>query len=384
MTIHDFDEIRPYEPEELPAAFESLLTDPAFCAIAQSFFPGVPLEALKQKAAACRNSLEVQIAFFRPLIDQLLQRCSTGCELDAAVLPEEARNGSYTFVSNHRDIVLDAALLDVLLIANRFRTTVEIAIGDNLLIHPWIKTLVRINKSFIVQRSLSVRELLASSKRMSEYMHFAIREKHENIWIAQREGRAKDSDDRTQESVLKMMALGGEGSPLERLKQLNIVPLSISYEYDPCDFLKAKEFQQKRDIPGFKKSREDDLANMQTGIFGFKGHIVYRLAEPVNTWIDTLADLPKGQFFTAVAERMDRAIHAGYTLYPGNYAALDLLHGTHDYADRYTADDLARFEKYLAERLALIDLPEKDEPFLRQCMLTMYANPVVNHLKALQ
>ena len=196
---------------------------------------------------------------------------------------------------------------------------------------------MRINKSFIVQRSLSVRELLASSKRMSEYMHFAIREKHENIWIAQREGRAKDSDDRTQESVLKMMALGGEGSPLERLKQLNIVPLSISYEYDPCDFLKAKEFQQKRDIPGFKKSREDDLANMQTGIFGFKGHIVYRLADPVNTWIDTLADLPKGQFFTAVAERMDRAIHAGYTLYPGNYAALDLLHGTHDYADRYTA-----------------------------------------------
>ncbi len=384
MTIHDFDEIRPYEPEELPAAIEALLADPAFCAIAQNFLPGVPLEAIKQKALACRNSLEVQIAFFRPLIVQLLQRCSTGFELDAATLPEAVRDGSFTFVSNHRDIVLDAGLLDVLLVDNGFRTTVEIAIGDNLLIHPWIKTLVRINKSFIVQRSLSVRELLASSKRMSEYMHFAIQEKHESIWIAQREGRAKDSNDRTQESVLKMMALGGEGSALERLRQLNIVPLSISYEYDPCDFLKAKEFQQKRDNPDFKKSREDDLANMQTGIFGFKGRIAYRTAEPINTWLDSLAELPKAQLFTAVAERMDRAIHAGYTLYPGNYAALDLLQGTHDHTDHYTADDLARFEKYLGERLALIDLPGKDEAFLRQCMLTMYANPVVNHLKALQ
>ena len=378
----EFDSFRPYEAEEMPAVIDRLFAEPQFCQILGMFFKDVPLPALQAKMKQCGDTLALQKNFIYSIVKGLVARCSKSLTMNHEAI--SAAEGRYTFVSNHRDIVLDSALLDVLLVDNGFATTAEIAIGDNLLGLPWIEPLVRLNKSFIVRRSAVMREMLHNSLLMSRYMHFAIAEKGANIWIAQREGRAKDSDDRTQESVLKMMALGGEGSPLERLKQLNIVPLSISYEYDPCDFLKAKEFQQKRDIPGFKKSREDDLANMQTGIFGFKGHIVYRLADPVNTWIDTLADLPKGQFFTAVAERMDRAIHAGYTLYPGNYAALDLLHGTHDYADRYTADDLARFEKYLAERLALIDLPEKDEPFLRQCMLTMYANPVVNHLKALQ
>lgn len=384
MNIHDFDEIRPFLPEELPATFDSLLADKQFCDIMQSFFKDTPLEILKKKIYACQTSLEVQKTFFYPLMFQLLDKCSNGATLDTTVIPEKDRNGSFTFVSNHRDIVLDAALLDVLLIQNGYRTTVEIAIGDNLLIHPWIKTLVRINKSFIVQRSLSIRELMASSKRMSQYMHFAISEKHESIWIAQREGRAKDSNDRTQESVLKMMAMGGEGSPAESLKALNIVPLTISYEYDPCDYLKAKEFQQKRDNPEFKKSRQDDLANMQTGIFGFKGRVEYRLAEPANRWIDTYAHLPKPAFFAAVAQHMDKAIHTGYTLYPGNYVALDLLQGTQHHTAHYTEEEKAKFEAYIESRLALIDLPQKDEPFLRRCMLTMYANPVINHLKAVQ
>ncbi len=384
MNIHDFDEIRPFLPEELPAAFDSLLADEQFCAIMQSFYKGIPLEVLKQKIYACHTSLEVQKALFYPLVFQLMDKCSAGFSLDTEAIPQNERDGSFTFLSNHRDIVLDAALLDVLLIQNGYRTTVEIAIGDNLLIHPWIKTLVRINKSFIVQRSLNIRELMASSKRMSRYMHFAVNEKHENIWIAQREGRAKDSDDRTQESVLKMMALGGEGTPVENLKALNIVPLTISYEYDPCDYLKAKEFQQKRDNPAFKKSRQDDLTNMQTGIFGYKGQVSYRLAQPVNVWIDSLAHLPKAAFFTSVAERLDQAIHAGYTLYPGNYAALDLLQGTDSFASHYTPEEKAKFEAYLASRLALIELPGKDEPFLRRCILTMYANPVINHLKAVQ
>lgn len=286
-------------------------------------------------------------------------------------------------MSNHRDIVLDSALLDILLIDNGFDNTIEIAIGDNLLIFPWIRTLVRLNKSFIVQRSVSMREMLMSSKRMSEYMHFAINEKHEGIWIAQREGRAKDSNDRTQESILKMMAMGGEGTPIERLKSLNITPLTISYEYDPCDFLKAKEFQQKRDDASYKKSQQADLDNMQTGIFGKKGHVVYRIAPPINTWIDKYASLPKGEFFKAVAERIDKAIHQGYELFANNYIALDLLHKSTDYTTHYTETEKASFETYLEQRIALIDLPNKDEIFLRERILTMYANPLINHLKSL-
>lgn len=375
----EYNEIRPLNPEELPAAFDSLLADPAFCGIMQSFFKDVPPEALKARIYACKDSLEVQKTIFYPLLRQLVGQCCTSLSMDCGNLDRES---NYTFVSNHRDIVIDPAFLSALLLENGFRTTVEIAIGDNLLIHPWIKTLVRINKSFIVQRSLPIRELLASSRRMSGYMHYAIATKHENLWIAQREGRAKDSDDRTQESVLKMLALGGEGTPLERLRSLRIVPLAISYEYDPCDYLKAQEFQQKRDNAAFRKSQTDDLQNMQTGIFGHKGHVRYRTAPCINEWLNELAALPKAEFFGAVARRMDREIHRSYELYPGNYVAADMLQGGSAFAAHYSATDQKRFEDYLDSRLALVGLPRPDVPFLRRCILTMYANPLLNQLKA--
>jgi hypothetical protein len=211
---------------------------------------------------------------------------------------------------------------------------------------------------------------------MSEYIHYAVTKKRENIWIAQREGRAKDSDDRTQESVLKMLAIGGE------LNELNIVPLTISYEYDPCDYLKAKEFQLKRDNPAYKKSKQDDLDNMKTGILGYKGRVHYRCGTAINTWLNELKDLPRKEFFTAVAQRMDREIHLGYYLYPANYVADDLLTGQEIYSSHYTKADKERFERYLAGQLAKIDIPNKDEAFLRTMMLTMYANPLRNQLKA--
>ncbi|MBQ2268800.1 MAG: 1-acyl-sn-glycerol-3-phosphate acyltransferase, partial [Bacteroidaceae bacterium] len=290
----------------------------------------------------------------------------------------------YTYVSNHRDIVLDSALLSIVLIENGFEDTPEIAIGDNLLIYPWIKKLVRVNKSFIVQRSLSMREMLESSRRMSSYMHYAINEKQQSIWIAQREGRAKDSNDRTQESVLKMMAMGGEGTPTERLKSLNIAPLSISYEYDPCDYLKAQEFQQKRDNPDFKKSREDDLKNMQTGIFGYKGQVHYQVAPCINEWIDEMSTLPKGEFFSAVAQRMDADIFRNYRLYPGNYVAADLLESSTRFASHYTEEQKQQFEKYVQSRIALVELPNPDTAYLRERILEMYANPVLNQLSVQQ
>lgn len=382
MNIHDFDAIRPLLPEEIPAAIEFLFAEPQFCSIMQSFYKDIPLEMLKAKALSCPSLLDLQKTLIYPLVKQLMAKCATGLDFDTNAITLADRKKSFTFVSNHRDIVLDSALLDILLIDHGFANTIEIAIGDNLLIYPWIKTLVRLNKSFIVLRSVGMREMLMASKRMSEYMHFAVRELNEGIWIAQREGRAKDSNDRTQESILKMMVMGGEGTPLERLKELNICPLAISYEYDPCDFLKAKEFQQKRDDALFKKSRQDDLVNMQTGIFGKKGKVQYRLAAPINTWIDEYANLPKNEFFKAVATRMDQAIHANYEIFSNNYVALDLLNGNTEQAAHYTAEDKTRFEAYLNERIALIDLPNKDEAFLRERILTMYANPLINHLAA--
>jgi hypothetical protein len=277
--------------------------------------------------------------------------------------------------------VLDSALLDVLLIDAGFKTTCEIAIGDNLLAAPWIKDLVRVNKSFIVERSAGVREMLMSSKRMAEYMHYVIEKKNDNVWIAQREGRAKDSDDRTQPSILKMMAMGGTGNIIERLMQLHIVPLAISYEYDPCDFLKAMEFQLKRDVEGWKKTKQDDVMSMRTGIMGYKGRIHYHAAPCIDDFLQTLdPNMPKGELFDTIAAHIDKQIHANYMLYPCNYIAADMLAGNDNLATNYTAEDKAAFEKYLESRLAMIDIPNKDEAFLRERILTMYANPAKNKL----
>lgn len=377
----EFDEIRPYTPEELPQVFEELIADPDFQAVIKQVIPDVPFEILAAQLRQCKTSLDVQKKFCYGLLQNLLKKKSDGFDFECTNLSD--KNKSYTFISNHRDIVLDSGFLSVGLLEQGFPTTVEIAIGDNLLIHPWIKKLVRVNKSFIVQRALSMRQMLESSARMSRYMHFAIREKKENLWIAQREGRAKDSNDHTQDSVLKMLAMGGEGHIIDRLKELNIVPLSLSYEYDPCDFLKAKEMQQKRDVEGFKKSKEDDLINMQTGIFGYKGRIHFQAAPCINDELEALRELPKTTIFSKVSEIIDKHIHKNYRLYPGNYIACDLLSSTQEYAGNYTEEDVARFNGYLQQKLSLIDLPNKDEAFLRQCLLTMYANPAINHKKAM-
>ena len=210
-------------------------------------------------------------------------------------------------------------------------------------------------------------------------MHLVIAQKHDNVWIAQREGRAKDSNDRTQDAIIKMMAMGGEGCHIERIKSLHIVPLAISYEYDPCDFLKAREFQLKRDTPDWKKGPMDDVVSMQTGIMGFKGHIHYDAAPCIDAWLDTLdADMPKGEFFTAVATHIDEEIFRRYRLYPSNYVALDELEGTTAHAAHYTAEQKAQFDAYIAQQMGKIDLPNKDEAYLRERLLTMYANPARN------
>lgn len=373
-----FDPIRPFEPDELPDVFDRLLQNEQFSSVLAYFYPDVPKEALAAKMHACKDNLDFQKTFCYGFLVQLLARLSKGCDIDIASLDTDSR---YTFISNHRDIVLDSALLDKLLIDAGFNTTCEIAIGDNLLKLPWVKDLVRVNKSFIVERALSMREMLMASKRLSEYMHFVIAEKNDNIWIAQREGRAKDSNDRTQEAILKMMVMGGEGSIIDRLKQLHLVPLAISYEYDPCDYLKAAELQARRDNPSWQKGPMDDVTSIQTGIMGYKGYIHYQCADCIDSYLDTIpADTPKTELFRLIADHIDRQIFAGYRLYPNNYVALDLLHGDSAHADHYTAEDKAQFEAYLKGQLDKIEMEGKDDAYLREQMLKMYANPAINQM----
>lgn len=378
----EFDEIRPYTPEELPKIFEELLSDNDFKKVIKKVVPDTPIEALANTLRNCKTNLDVQKNIFYGLLHDIIKKCSDGFSFECSQISN--KNKGYTFISNHRDIVLDSGFLSIGLIDSGFPTTVEIAIGDNLLIYPWIKKLVRVNKAFIVQRALSMRQMLESSARMSRYIHFAVTQKQENIWIAQREGRAKDSNDRTQDSVLKMLAMGVNGDIIDSLKELNIVPLSLSYEYDPCDFLKAQEMQLKRDIEGFKKSQQDDLINMQTGIFGYKGRIHFQTGPCINNELEELRGLPKVEIFTKVSEIIDKYIHRNYRMYPGNYIACDMLNGNKSMAENYTLNDKAKFEAYLDKKISLINITNKDVDFLRHCILTMYANPAINHINAIK
>ena len=373
QTPEEFSDIRPYESEEIGQVFDELAVDPQFREVMSQALPQVPFDAIIAKGKSCKTLLEFQLAFDYPFLKQLLQSTSTGIDFTPGDLD---RQGSYTFVSNHRDIVLDSALLCLQLVDAGFRTTAEIAIGNNLLVYPWIKHIVRLNKSFIVKRAPGLREQLTCSRQLSGYLHYAISQKHENIWIAQREGRAKDANDRTQQSILKMMAMRGEGNSIrEHLMQLHIVPLAISYEYDPCDCLKAKEFQQKRDNANYKKTQQNDLINMRTGIFGFKGRIHYQASACLDTWLAQQPDsITNNELFEATAKHIDHAIHSNYRLYK--------LKGGSRFAQLYTDEELHHFEDYLSGQIARIDLPSPDHDFLQHKLLEMYANPLINYLAA--
>lgn len=382
---HEFDNIRPYAAGEMKHALNELLGDRQFSRLLQGFVPWLPgfvRNAIFRLAfIGIKTPLDFQVRYMKPVVNYVLRKSSKGVTADFKGL---RRDGNYTFISNHRDIVLDASILDLLLHDNGFSTTCEIAIGDNLLIYPWIENLVRMNKAFIVRRSLQGKDRLEGSRLMSRYMHHAIRDKKENIWIAQREGRAKDSSDNTQYSLLRMLALGGDPTrTTESLKEVNLVPLTISYEYDPCDYLKAMEFQCKRDNPEWKKSKKDDLDNMKTGIMGQKGRICYTSAgEAIDAILDRYPqrEFTKEQFIELAAD-IDKIIHSNYHLFPGNYVAYDLLNNSSKYSAQYTEEERKVFMDYVDSRLKLVTLDNPDWDFLRERIYTMYANPVINKEK---
>lgn len=380
MDTTEFDEIRPYYDEELAQIFDEMLSDPDFRKVAASTFPDIPFGLLEKKIRESKTKRDFQVTFSYPLMWKLANKFTDGLTLDHSALEDKKK--AYTYISNHRDIILDSGFLSILLV-DEGMDTVEIAIGDNLLIYPWIKKLVRVNKSFIVQRALTMRQMMESSARMSRYIHYTIAHKNQSIWIAQREGRAKDSNDRTQESVLKMLAMGGEGDVVNRLMEVNIAPISLSYEYDPCDFLKAQEYQLKRDIEGYKKTVQDDLRNMETGLMGYKGRVHFQTAPCLNEELVKLdRSLPKTELYKQIAALIDTHIHRNYRIYPGNYIAYDLLERNTTFASHYSKEEKERFELYLNGQLDKIDIANKDIPYLYDKLLHMYANPLKNHLEA--
>ena len=378
ITDTEFDDIRPIYDSEVKESIELLLNDASFKAVVEPVIAPAQWSDFSNQLRSFETVKEFQkkviyniiLKFIKNNVEKLELLNPKGLDL----------NKSYTYISNHRDILLDAALLNISLNKMGYQTT-EIAIGDNLLIYPWIDTLVKLNKSFIVKRNIPVRQILEASQHLSEYMHMTINQKKQSIWIAQREGRAKDSNDRTQISLLKMLTLADRKNPLDSLKALNITPLSISYEYDPCDFLKAQEFQLKRDIKDYKKSKQDDLINMLTGIQGYKGNVSFRFCKPLNEKIDLLSETQnRSTLLQEIADLIDEEIFKNYEIYPINYIAYDVLNNSKRFISKYTAEEKANFIAYINKQVDKIEIENKDVGYLKMKITEMYANILINHL----
>ena len=375
----EFNSIRCYSDEEVSYVISQIVNRPEILKVL-SYVLGQDHAEYFLRTLAPINTID---DFQREVIVTILTAIEHKSCSDVKLLGSEkiSKDKGALFITNHRDIVLDSALLNMHLYFKGFNTS-QIAIGNNLLIQPWIEHAVRLNKSFIVRRNGSIKEQLLISKNLSEYIRYVISERKSSVWLAQREGRAKDSNDVTQPSIIKMLNMSSKASFAESVNELNITPIAINYEFDACDFLKAKEFQQKRDNPQFKKSPMDDLVSMQTGLIAPKGRISYNVCDPIvvpESW----NELPKNEQVQALTAEIDKRIHTNYILYPNNYVAADILYNTHKFADKYTQKDKEKFEAYVEKQLNKIDIPNPDFPFLRHMIYTMYANPALNQEIAL-
>ena len=375
---YNFDNIRPVNNSELHATLEELIASEGLQEALRYVIPSLDWEALKAKIRSCKTKEQFKSTISYDLVMIVAKLTTRSLTISGG---ERISKDACMFISNHRDIVLDAAFLNVLLYDIGHGMT-QIAIGDNLLIHPWIKPVFRLNNSFFVKRNLPVRQKLEESKLLSAYIHHTIKETNESVWLAQREGRAKDANDTTQTSVLKMLTMGCDLDILDNLMSLNIVPIAITYEYDPCDYLKAQEFQLKRDNPDFVKSKRDDLLNMEMGILQNKGCVHFTIANPINPALKALPHFTnKNDLIANIASVIDREIYEHYRFYPCNYIAYDLLHHSNHFDSNYSEKEYREFEEYLQRQIGKIEILNKDERYLRSKMLEMYANPLKNNIK---
>ena len=378
ITESDFNDIRPYNDSEVVEVIGRLLKEDSFIRFAQQLFPGFTKEMIEIALSKVNTIKEFQSNFIVRLAKHIIANTTKGITIEG--LDELDPKQSYLFISDHRDIILDSALLNVMLHDNGFETT-EIAIGSNLLIQPWIADLVKLNKSFVVNRSVTVRQMLASSKQLSSYINFALNEKKSSIWIAQREGRTKDGDDRTQQSLLKMLQMGGGKDFANHFKNLRIIPVAISYEYEPCDAMKTLEVHLKETEDGYQKTAKDDLRSMIRGMINEKGRVHFRIGKPIDSMLDIIEEMDESRDkYKALADLIDYRIHKNYKLWPDNYIAYDIVNNSKEFLDKYTMEEKELFLKHMEKKIATVE-DRGDKERLNQIFFEIYANPVKNRLE---
>lgn len=373
-----FDEIRSYNDDEVNDALCSIARHPMMKALMSFTFPNVEEKTWQENMSRVHSITDFQGQFISHTIRQILERSSDG--ITTSGFENLDKDTAYLYISNHRDIVLDTCLLNLVLLEKGLIMTSS-AIGDNLVQKNFLHVLAKLNRNFLVQRGLSLRDQLTSSKTMSEYIEQLLHKDNRSVWIAQREGRTKDGNDATQQGVLKMLAMAGDNVPLlDYLKSLKIVPISISYEYDPTDALKMPQILAKERDEVYVKDKDEDFTNMMSGVLGQKKGIHIHAGKVIDTELDAIAEINdnKNKQIQAVAQLIDQSVFENYKLWPTNYIAYDLLLGGNKFSDRYTDREKDLFQRRLEMRI-----DESDESSVKH-FLGMYANPVVNQLNQLK
>ncbi len=379
MSEFNFDDIRPYYEKELKSKIRQMVKDPVFDEVLLHVFKFRPkVEMVKLQLRMIKSIKQLQGTFIYDLLRMIINKTSNG--LTCSGIEKLDKKKPYLFISNHRDIVLDAALLNFLIFEKGMNTTL-VAIGNNLLLYKWIEHAVKLNGAFIIKRNLPPRELMEASQKVSHFMRKSIVEDKNSIWIAQREGRTKDGFDKTQLSVLKMLNMSNTKSYAEGFKELNIVPVSISYEIEPCGLAKLKELIKKEHY-GQTKTSKDDLKSMSMGMFNPKGRMRFSFGTPLELPDDFGEEKTKEQqnkIIQEIADKIDKQIYSNYKLWPNNYIAYDMLMQEHRFKHKYTHTEEKKFEMMVEQAMIHIDYPITD---IQERFLKIYANPVINKIKA--
>jgi 1-acyl-sn-glycerol-3-phosphate acyltransferase len=370
-----FDAIRPFYDSEINEALHDVVNHPMMKTMMNFTFPDVEDEVWKEQLKKTHSIRDFQCNFIYNTIQKVLEKSSEG--LTTSGFDKLEKNTSYLFISNHRDILLDTTLLNVCLFEHGLVMTAS-AIGDNLVKKAFLSTLAKLNRNFLVLRGLTPREMLQSSKLLAEYMGQLLLRENRSVWIAQREGRTKDGNDETNPGVLKMIGMGSdEKNLMDYFKKLKIVPVSISYEYDPTDVLKMPQLMAEANNEVYVKDKNEDFMTILSGIMGTKKRIHISVGDVLDTEIDQIVaeyDNTNKQI-QALAQVIDDSVLRNYQLWPTNYIAYDILNETDKFSHLYKESEKLLFERRLEMRIG------SDNPVTRQGFLSMYANPVVNKLK---
>ncbi len=370
-----FDDIRPFDDHEVNDALMSIAGHPMMKSLMNFTFPDEDDHFWLELFEQIHSINDFQQHCISHTIRQILKQ---SCEnLSTSGFDRLEKDSAYLFISNHRDIVLDTCLLNLVLLDKGLVMTSS-AIGDNLVQKRFLNILAKLNRNFLVQRGLPLREQLSSSKVMSEYISTLLKHENRSVWIAQREGRTKDGNDTTQQGVLKMLAMAAGDQPVaDYFKTLKIIPLSISYEYDPTDVLKMPQLMAESRNEVYIKDKNEDFTTILSGVLGQKKRIHLHAGELLDHELDTIGSEsdPKNKQLQAISQIIDNSIIKNYKLWPTNFIAFDLFHNTKQCAEYYTEDEKQLFERRMEMRIDISDT------FLKNSFLAMYANPVINKMR---